>query len=60
MDREFESDLARKLYIEVSALMDVRRIRRRYISQEYIWKLWKKVYKSNCGCTRFFVVPGKK
>lgn len=57
MDREFETDLARELYFEVSALMDVRRIKRRYITLDYIWKLWKRVYKENCGCTKYFINP---
>ena len=45
MEKEFETELARKLYIEVSAFVNVDRIKRRYISQDYIWKLWKKVYR---------------
>ena len=57
MDIRFESEFGKKLYLEVSALADVSRIRRKYISDKYIWKLWQKVYKSNCGCTRYFVLP---
>ncbi|MCR4589958.1 MAG: hypothetical protein K5668_03995 [Lachnospiraceae bacterium] len=58
MEREFETELARKLFFEVSALIDVSKIRRRYISEKYIWKLWKKVYRENRGVTRFFILPG--
>ncbi len=59
MEKEFESELAKTLYIELSALIDVRRIKRRYISLNYIWRLWKKVYKDHCGCTRIFIMPEK-
>ena len=38
----FESDLAEKLYLEVSALADVSQIRRSFISSQYIWKIWQK------------------
>ncbi len=60
MDKEFESPLARELYYELSALIDVRRIRKRYITDRYIWRLWKKVYKERCGCTRIFIEPDDK
>ncbi len=58
MERQFETDFARKLYFEVSAFIDVNRIKRRYISQKYIWKLWKKTYMENCGYKRIFYIPG--
>ena len=56
-DREFETEFARKLYFELSALIDVKCIKRRYISQKYIWKLWKKVFKDHCGYKRIFYLP---
>ncbi len=55
----FENELARQLYMEVSALADVGRIKREYISQEYIWKIWLKVYRSNFGSTRHSYLPGE-
>ena len=57
MDREFETDFARELFFEVSALMDVNKIKRRYISEKFIWKLWKRVYRANCGITRYILLP---
>ena len=57
IEREFETDFAKKLFCEVSALIDVNKIKRRYISEKYIWKLWKRVYRENRGVTRFFVLP---
>ena len=56
----FESEFARQLYIEVSALADVTKIKRSYISGKYIWKLWQRVYKTNCGCTKYFILPDDK
>ncbi len=56
-DIRFESEFAHKLYIEVSAVADVSQIRRKYISSQYIWKIWQKVYKAHCGCTRHFLLP---
>ena len=58
MEKEFETELARKLYIEVSAFINVDRIKRRYISQDYIWKLWKKVYREHCGYKRYIYNGG--
>ena len=52
---KFESNFAKQLYIEVSALQDMKKVNRSYISQEYIWKVWQKVYKEYCGCTRYFI-----
>ena len=60
MNVRFESDLAHELYIEVSALVDTDKIRRPYISSEYIWKVWQRVYKSRCGCTRYYLLPEEK
>ncbi len=57
MNREFETEFARQLFFEVSALIDVNKIKRRYISEKYIWKLWRKVYRENRGVTRFFILP---
>ena len=53
----FESDFAHNLYIEVSALRDVSKLRRTYITVDYIWKIWRKVYLKDCGCTRYFLLP---
>ncbi len=57
MKIRFESGLAKNLYIEVSALADMRKLDRPYISTDYIWKIWQKVYKANCGCTRYILRP---
>ncbi len=57
MDMKFESEFAKELYMEVSALIDTTKLRRRYISSQYIWRVWQKVYKANCGCTRYFLLP---
>ena len=51
----FESKFAKQLYIEVSAVCDMKKINRPYISQAYIWRVWQKVYKHNCGCTRYYI-----
>jgi len=55
----FENDFARQLYTEVSALADVNKIKRSYISQSYIWKIWLSVYRSNFGSTRHSYLPGE-
>ncbi|MCR5773913.1 MAG: hypothetical protein K6G42_02390 [Lachnospiraceae bacterium] len=55
----FESELAKELYMEVSALADTKKIDRPYITVPYIWKIWKKVYRSNFGSTRHFFMPGE-
>ncbi len=55
MKIRFESSLAKNLYIEVSALANMKNLDRPYISTAYIWKIWQKVYKANCGCTRYMV-----
>ena len=52
---KFENDFARQLYFEVSGIQDMKKINRSYISQDYIWKVWQRVYKHNYGCTRYFV-----
>ncbi len=53
----FESDLARQLYTETTALARLDNLKRDYISQDFIWKLWQKTYKTNCGCKRFYLLP---
>lgn len=55
MDRRFENPFARQLYIEVSGICDVKKIKREYISVDYIWKIWQKVYKRNFGCTKYYI-----
>ncbi len=55
----FESDLAKELYLEVSALADTKKIDKPYISTRYMWKIWKKVYRSNFGSTRHLYMPGE-
>ena len=59
MNMRFESDLAHELYIEVSALIDTDRIKRSYISSDYIWKVWQKVYRMSFGSTRHVYMPGE-
>ncbi|MCR5527445.1 MAG: hypothetical protein K6F39_08715 [Lachnospiraceae bacterium] len=56
---KFESELAHELYIEVSAIADTSKLRRKFITKDYIWKIWQKVYKSRCGCTRYYMLPEK-
>ena len=56
---KFESDLAKELYMEVSALADMRKINRSYISLSYIWKVWRKVYRMSFGSTRHIYMPGE-
>ncbi|MBO6137117.1 MAG: hypothetical protein J6O71_00750 [Lachnospiraceae bacterium] len=51
----FETSFAEQLYIEVSAIQDMKKVNRSYISQDYMWKVWQKVYKNYCGCTRYFI-----
>ena len=60
MNVRFESELAHELYLEVSALIDTGKIRKSYISSDYIWKVWQKVYKNHCGCTRYYLLPEEK
>ncbi|MCR4890836.1 MAG: hypothetical protein K5989_01425 [Lachnospiraceae bacterium] len=60
MKVQFESELAHLLYLEVSSLADVSKIKRTYISNKFIWKLWQRVYKTNCGCTRYYLLPDDK
>ncbi len=55
----FESDLAKELYMEVSALADMKKVDRSYISLSYIWKVWRKVYRMSFGSTRHVYMPGE-
>ena len=55
----FDSELTKQLYTEVSALADTGKIDREYITRPYIWKIWKKVYRSNFGSTRHIFMPGE-
>ena len=55
----FESDLAKELYMEVSALADMKKVDRSYISLSYIWKVWRKVYRMRFGSTRHIYLPGE-
>lgn len=59
MNREirFDSDFTKQLYTEVSALQDMKKIDRPFISRKYIWAVWQKVYKAHFGCTRHFLLP---
>jgi len=53
---QFESPLAKQLYLEVSGMQEnMRKIDRKYISTQYIWTVWQKVYKEHCGCTSYTV-----
>lgn len=52
---KFENVFAKQLYLEVSAIQDMTKIDRSYISLSYIWKVWQKVYKGNYGCTRYII-----
>lgn len=55
MDRKFENAFARQLFIEVSGICNVSKIKRQYISVDYIWNIWQKVYKRNYGCTKYII-----
>lgn len=55
----FESDLAKELYMEVSALADMKTVDRPYITLSYIWKVWQKVYRMSFGSTRHVYMPGE-
>ena len=59
MKIRFESDLAKELYMEVSALADMKKVDRSYISLSYIWKVWRKVYRLRFGSTRHIYLPGE-
>lgn len=55
MKIQFENAFAKQLYLEISGIANMKKINRSYISTEYIWAVWQKVYKSNFGCTRYIV-----
>ena len=56
---KFDSDLSKELYMEVSALADMNKIERAYITLPYIWKVWQKVYRMSFGSTRHIYMPGE-
>ncbi|MBQ8955373.1 MAG: hypothetical protein IJ075_00205 [Lachnospiraceae bacterium] len=56
---KFDSDLSKELYMEVSALADMKKIDRAYITLPYIWKVWQKVYRMSFGSTRHVFMPGE-
>ena len=58
-DIKFDSDFTKQLYTEVSAIQDMKKIDRPFISRKYMWAVWQKVYKSQFGCTRHFYLPGE-
>ena len=45
--------------MEVSALADMKKVDRPYISVSYIWKVWRKVYRMSFGSTRHIFMPGE-
>ncbi len=51
----FESSLAKQLYLEVSGIQDTKNIDRKFITTDYIWEVWQKVYKYNFGCTAYVI-----
>ncbi len=51
----FENAFAKQLYLEISGIQDMKTVDRSYISQEYIWAVWQKVYKNSFGCTSYIV-----
>ena len=55
----FDSDFTKQLYNEVSALQDMTKIDKPFISRKYIWAVWQKVYKDRFGCTRHYILPGE-
>lgn len=57
---KFENAFAKQLYLEISGIQDMKTINRGYISLDYIWKVWQKVYKANYGCTSYIIDSNKK
>ncbi len=53
----FDSAFTKQLYLEVSAIQNMKSINRPFISRSYMWAVWQKVYKANFGCTRHFLLP---
>ena len=45
--------------MEVSALADMNKIDRAYITLPYIWKVWQKGYRMSFGSTRHIYMPGE-
>ncbi len=56
---QFDSPFTKQLYIEISAIQDVSAIDRKYITRDYIWAVWQKIYKENFGCTRYILYNEK-
>lgn len=52
---QFDSPFTKQLYIEISAIQDVSKINRQYITRDYIWAVWQKIYKENFGCTKYIL-----
>jgi len=52
---QFENAFAKQLYLEVSGIQDTKSIDKKFISMDYIWDVWQKVYKYNFGCTSYVI-----
>lgn len=51
----FENAFAKQLYMEISGIQNMKSIDRPYITQEYIWAVWQRVYKNSFGCTSYIL-----
>ncbi|MDD3415157.1 MAG: hypothetical protein PHY47_14290 [Lachnospiraceae bacterium] len=52
---EFDSKFTKQLYQEVSAIQDMSKIDRPFMTLEYTWAVWQKIYKGNYGCTSYMI-----
>jgi ribosome-associated toxin RatA of RatAB toxin-antitoxin module len=52
---EFECSFTKQLYYEISAIQDMKSIDRPFMTLEYTWAVWQKVYKGNFGCTSYLL-----
>lgn len=57
---KFDSPFTKQLYLEISAIRDVSVINRPYITRDYMWAVWQKIYKENFGCTRYILYNNEK
>lgn len=57
---QFDSPFTKQLYLEISAIQDVSVIDRPYMTRDYIWAVWQKIYKANFGCTRYVLYDNEK
>lgn len=56
-DMKFDSKFTKQLYYEISAIQDMTEIDRPFMTLEYTWAVWQKIYKANFGCTSYIMRP---